>query len=99
MRLRKAVFSRAFAQGVVGEMVGGADGLHKGLADVGVEIGALPEDQALPAVLLDDLLESVGHIIQGFVPGGLSPFPGAPGAGSGRPPGCMLPGQAHQGSR
>ena len=78
----KGGVQRAFAQGVMGEMVGGADGLHEGLADVGVEIGALPEDHALGAVLLDDLLESVAYVIQGFIPGGLSPFPGAPGAGA-----------------
>ena len=70
---------RAFAQGVVGEMVGGADGLHEGLADVGIEIGALPENHALPAVLLDDLFEPVAYVSKGLVPGGLFPFPGGPG--------------------
>ena len=66
----------------MGEMVGRAQGLHEGLADVGVEIGALPEDHALGAVLLDDLLEFVGDIIQGLVPGGPPPLAGAPGAGA-----------------
>ncbi len=72
---------RALAQGVVGEVVGRAQGLHEGLADVGVEVGALPEDDALGAVLLDDLLEFVGDKFEGLVPGGPPPLAGAPGAG------------------
>ena len=55
----KGGVQRAFARACVGEMVRRAQGLHKSLADVGVEIGALPENHALPAVVLDDPVESV----------------------------------------
>ena len=65
---------RTFAQGVVGEVVRGANGLEKGLAHVRGEVGSLGEGHAVAAVLFDDGLQLVGNVVQRFVPGGLAPL-------------------------
>ena len=73
---------RALAQGVVGKVVGRADGLHEGLAHVGGEVGPLGQGDTLAAVFLDDRLELVGDGVQRLVPAGLAELARAALAGA-----------------
>ena len=67
---------RALAKGVMGEVVGRADRFQKGFAHVGGELGPFPEDDAVPAVFVDDVFKFVGDIIEGLVPADFAPLAG-----------------------
>ena len=58
-------------------MVGAFDGFQKGLAYVGGQLGPLAQDNTMTAVLFDDRLQFIGHIIQGFIPADLAPLTGS----------------------
>lgn len=68
------------AQGVVSEMVGGSDGGHERLVDMGADLNTLGASDAGCPVRVDDPLEFVGHDVEGLVPARLAELAGTPGS-------------------
>ena len=71
----------ASATGVVIEVIRGAERLHKGLGQVGKRAATIGERDAPSAEGLDRLLQLVGDIVEGLVPGRALPLAAAARAG------------------
>ncbi len=64
---------RAFAQSVVGELIGGFNCFQKGFADMRRQLSPFTDYDAVSTMFSDDFFQFFSHHVQSFVPGRFSP--------------------------